>query len=222
MKKSLLFIAIIGLLWSCSSVLDEKYTQNPSDEVVEQIKEKLTPDEMEIFAESVVRLHFSDENLQEMTYGEILEKGKEWEAEQEKIKIEEEEEEEKAIQEETERIEKLSKFVKVNCSEKYFEEYEGEYYLTYILDIQNNSDQAIKAFKGDVVFTDLYDEVLTILELEYEDGVINSGEEVIYEFSTGYDEYDDDDVKIGNKELENLKVSWEPSAIIFKDGSIIE
>jgi hypothetical protein len=169
----------------------------------------------------MIRLKFQDQKLEEMSYAQILEDGKKWKAEQEKIKTEQKTLASKALKIENEKIIRLSESVLVSCFSKSFTKYDYEEYITYKFVIQNKSDKQIRAVKGSITFTNLFDETIKSLNLVY-DQPIDSGIEVTYNAQTDYNQFTDSDKALKNKDLKDLKVIWKPEKIIFEDGSTLE
>lgn len=221
MKKILLFISLIGLLWSCSSPLDRKFSEETSEKDIKEIKSELDSTELMLLAGSMIRLQMTGEKLEEMTYREILDNGKEWKAEQEKIEAEQKALAEKAKKEEEARIKKLTESVLVSCYSKSFAEYDYQEYITYKFVIQNKSDKGIRAVKGSISFTNLFDDEIKSLSFVY-DQPIAAGKEVTWNAQTDYNQFMDDDVALKNKDLKDLKVVWKPEKVIFEDGTTLE
>ncbi len=221
MKKTLLFISLIGLLWSCSSPLERKFSEETSEKDIKEIKSELDSTELMLLAGSMIRLQMTGEKLEEMTYREILDNGKEWKAEQEKIEAEQKALAEKAKKEEEARIKKLTESVLVSCYSKSFAEYDYQEYITYKFVIQNKSDKGIRAVKGSISFTNLFDDEIKSLSFVY-DQPIAAGKEVTWNAQTDYNQFMDDDVALKNKDLKDLKVVWKPEKVIFEDGTTLE
>ena len=162
-----------------------------------------------------------DKKLEEMTYAEILEDGKKWRAEQEKIEAEQKALAEKAAKDEAERIKKLTESVIVSCFEKGYSEVDYQDYITYKFVILNKSDKAIRAVKGGITFTNLFDEKIKSLSFVY-DKPIEAGEQVNWDATTEYNQFMSGDKTLKNKDLKDLKVVWNPEKILFEDGTTLE
>jgi len=221
MKKQLLLIGLAALLFSCSSPLDKKFNADTSMEDIQAIKGKIDSTDLKLLAGSMIRLQFQDKKLEEMTYGEILENGKTWKAEQDKIEAEQRALAEKAAKEEAERVKRLHEAVMVSCFEKGYAKVDYQKYLTYKFVIQNKSDKIIRAVKGGITFTNLFDEEIKVLNFVY-DQPIPAGKQVSWDASTDYNQFLDGDQTLKNKELKDLKVVWKPEKIIFEDGTTLE
>ena len=221
MKKHLLLIGITLFLFSCSSPLEKKFNEETAKEDIKAIKSKIDSTELQLLAGSMMRLKFQDKKLEDMTYGEILEDGKKWKAEQEKIEAEQKALAEKAAKEEAERTKRLNEAVMVTCYEKGFTKYDYEDYITYKFVIKNKSDKKIRAVKGGITFNNLFDDKISSLNFVY-DQPIEAGKEITWNAQTDYNQFKDEDQALKNKDLKDLKVVWKPEKIIFDDGTTLE
>lgn len=221
MKKQLLLIGITAFLFSCSSPMDKKFNEETAKEDIAAIKSKLDSTDLQLLAGSMIRLKFQDKKLEEMTYAEILENGKKWKAEQEKVEAEQKALAEKAAKEEAERKKRLNEAVMVSCYEKGFTKYDYEDYITYKFVIKNKSEKQIRAVKGGITFTNLFDDKISSLNFVY-DQPIEAGKEVTWNATTDYNQFKDEDQALKNKELKDLKVIWKPEKIIFENGTTLE
>jgi hypothetical protein len=221
MRKGILLIGIVTLLISCSSPIDKKFNEKTAKEDIEAIKEKIDTTEFQLLAGSMMRLKFKGEKIEEMTYSEILENGKNWKIEQEKIEAEQKALAEKAAREEAEKFKRLNEAVVVSCFEKGYTKYDYEDYITYKFVIKNKSDKKIRAVKGGITFTNLFDDEISSLNFVY-DKPIEAGKEVNWNATTDYNQFKDEDKALKNKDLKDLKVIWKPEKIIFEDGTTLE
>lgn len=221
MKKQILFLLLATWLFSCSSPMDKKFNEETAEEDIKAVKSELDSTEMKLLAGSMIRLKFQDKKLEDMTYSEILENGKKWKAEQEKIEAEQKALAEKAAKEEAERIQKLNQSVMVSCFEKGYAEYDYEKFITYKFVIKNKSEKNIRAVKGGITFTNLFDDEISSLNFVY-DQSIEAGKEITWNATTDYNQFKDDDQALKNKDLKDLKVVWKPEKIIFEDGTTLE
>lgn len=221
MKKLLLLSLTCAFLFSCESPLNKKFNETTAKEDMAAIKKELDSAEIMLLAGTMFRLKMQDKNLEGMTYGEMLEKGKTWKDKKLKREALQEMLAKKAAKEEAERMQRLQKAVVVTCFEKSFLEYDYEEFITYKFVIQNKSEKNIRAIKGEISFTNLFDEEISTLSFVYDDPVA-AGKKVIWNATTDYNQFMDDDQTLKNKDLEDLKVVWKPKKIIFEDGSVLE
>lgn len=221
MKKQILLLVLASLLYSCSSPMDKKFNEKTAEEDIKAVVSEIDSSEMRLLVGSMMRLKLQDENIEEMTYDDILKKGKEWKAQQEKIEAEQKALAEKAAKKEAERIKKLREAVIVSCFEKGFSERDFQDYITYKFVIQNKSNKSIRAVKGALTFNNLFDDEIKSINFVY-DQPIPAGKEVTWNATTDYNQFLDDDQTLKNKDLKDLKVVWEPEKVIFENGETLE
>lgn len=218
----LLFIFLsITVLISCSSPMKKKYNEETVEEDIIAIRSEIDSTKFELLGGSIMRLKMQDKKLEEMTYAEILKEGEKWKAEKERKEAEQKALAKKAAKEEAERMKKLTEAVTVSCFEKGFSEYNYEEYITYKFVIKNKSDKNIRAVKGGITFTNLFDDEISSLNFVY-DQPIEAGKEITWNAQTDYNQFKDDDKTLRNKDLKDLKVVWKPEKIIFEDGTSLE
>jgi len=220
MKKALIIFSSI-LMVACSSPLDKKYSEDTFEEDAKELRNELDSTEAKLLLGSIFRLTLQQEDLSKMTYGEILENGKAWKTEQDRIEAEQKALQEKAAREEAERVARLQNAVMVTCFKKGYTEVDYQDYITYGFAIQNKSEQDIRAVKGEIMFTDLFDDEIKTLSFTY-DQPIKAGATANWNATTDYNQFMDDDVRLKNKELKDLKIVWKPIKVIFQDGSTLE
>lgn len=220
MKKALIILSSI-LVVACSSPLDKKYSEDTIKEDAKELRSELDSSDVNLLMGSIFRLTMQQEDLTKMTYGEILENGKAWKAEQDRIEAEQKALQEKAAREEAERVARLQNAVMVTCFKKGYTEVNYQDYITYGFAIQNKSEQDIRAVKGEIMFTDLFEDEIKTLSFTY-DQPIRAGATANWNATTDYNQFMDDDVRLKNKELKDLKIVWKPIKVIFQDGSTLE
>jgi hypothetical protein len=220
MKKALLLISSI-LMLACSSSLDRMYSEKTIQEDAKELQNELDSSEVKLLMGSIFRLTFAQKDLSKMTYGEILEDGKAWKAEQDLKEAEQKALQEKAASEEAERITRLQNTVVVTCFKKGYAELDYEDYITYAFAIRNKSKKDIRAIKGEIMFTDLFDDEIKSIEFTY-DQPIKAGTTVNWNATTEYNQFMDDDVRLKSKDLKDLKIVWKPIKVIYKDGTTLE
>lgn len=220
MKKALIIFSSI-LMVACSSPLDKKYSDDTFEDDAKELRNALDSTEAKLLLGSIFRLTMQQEDLSKMTYGEILENGKAWKAEQERIEAEQKALQEKAAREEAERVARLQNAVMVTCFKKGYTEIDYQDYITYGFAIQNKSEQDIRAVKGEIMFTDLFDDEIKTLSFTY-DQPIKAGATSNWNATTDYNQFRDEDVRLRNKNLEDLKIVWKPIKVIFQDGTTLE
>lgn len=222
MKKLILIMGMTALMFSCSSPLDMKVNKDTMKEDMVQVRSVIDSTELNLIFGSMVRseLHLT-KDMEEMTYRELLENGKDWKAKQDKVEAEQKVLADEAVADEAIRVEKLSNAVMVSCFEKGYTEHNYKNYITYKFAINNKSNKTIRAFKGNIAFNNIFGDNIKTISIMY-DQPIERGETVNWAATTDYNQFMDDDIELNNKELKDLKVVWSPSQIMFEDGTTLE
>lgn len=219
--KRLLFSVIVVLFASCSSPLDKPYKEETLQEDVLNLKNTLSEEEVSMITGLITLKAFGGKKIIGKTYGDLLQEAKEMKAEMEKKKKEEEALAEQAKKDELDRIKRLGEVLTASMYDKGYYEYKYRDYLTYKFAFQNKSGKDIKAIKGSMVISDLFDEKIKEIGITYDDG-IPADSTINYSAQTSYNSFNDSDVTFKNKQMEDLKMLWKPEKVIFSDGSIIE
>ncbi|WP_111682823.1 hypothetical protein [Winogradskyella tangerina] len=216
MKKLFYGITIFFFIFSCSSPLDRKYNEETFENDAKEIKESgnLSEQDALIMAGWIMKSKLNGGNLEGMTYGEILKEAKDYKKEQEvlaeKVKLEEED-----------KRHRLGQALIVAMYDKGYEEYNYQDYLTYSLAFENKTEKDIRAFKGSISIQDLFDSEIKSINLTIDDP-IKAGSTFKGTYTTDYNQFRDEDVRLKNKDIADLKVVWIPQKIIFSDGSTLE
>jgi Protein of unknown function (DUF2939) len=142
-------------------------------------------------------------------------------AEDEKIKKDEEKKQKE--EEEKQKYEKLRSVISVQAVEKTFvpSNYQKGIYDDFIVikfNYTNHSDKKVKGFQGKIQFLDMFGNEITSNGLKYEQE-INAGETKEYLASKSYNQFMDEDKKLKDADLSNIKYEWFPSMIIYEDGT---
>jgi hypothetical protein len=83
---------------------------------------------------------------------------------------------------------------------------------------ENTSGKDIRAFRGKLRFTDLFGREIYQSGLTISDP-IKAGVKATWTGTIKYNQFEDDDVKFKNTDLQDMKVEWLPSSVIFADGT---
>ncbi len=220
--KNLVFILFsISILYSCSSPLDKKYDEKNFEKVLTVLRNNKDTATAMLIVGTVIREGMEGKKIEGKTYREILEDGKKWKAEQDKIEAEQKALAEKAKKDEEDRIKRLNGIAIVTCFEKGYIEYDYQKYITLKFAIQNKSDKEIRAIKGSIKFTNLFDDEIETVSFVYEKPIA-IGKQATWNGTYEYNEFRDKDVTFKSKDLKDMKMVWNPEKIIFVDGSTIE
>lgn len=216
MKNITITSVVCLLLLSCSSPLNKKYNEETLSEDAKEIKEKggLTEEDAQTLAGWIVRAKLNDKKLDNKTYREILMEAKDYKNEQDLLA-------KKAKLEEEEKKQRLGATLTVAMYDKGYQEYDYQKFLTYSLAFENKSQKDIRAFKGSLTINDLFDSEIKSINLTI-DEPIAAGEIHRGTYTSDYNRFMDEDTRLRNKEMDDLKIVWIPEKIIFEDGTTLE
>lgn len=221
MQRIIYLIAIAIAVFSCNSPLDKKYNEKTLDEDAQAIRDQIDTTETAILLGTVLRYKFQGKKLEEKTYGELLEEGRKFKEEQDKIEAEQKALAEKAKKEEEEKARRLNESLTVTVFNKGFVELDYEEYITFQFAFQNKTEKDILAFTGIMIFNDLFDVEISKLSITYDNGV-KANSTVNWRATTDYNQFRDSDKTLRYKELNKIKLVWKPEKIIFNDGTSLE
>jgi len=231
MKKIIFTLAVMGFVFaltSCNNPLNKKYSEDNLEKDAREIFEskKVDSTDMAYMGMYIVRAKMSGEQLDGKTYNDILKKAKELRKKNEKEDAEAKALAEKTAKAEEEKRQTFAKILTVALYDKGF--YKGDFekgefgdYLTYKVAYENKSDKDIRAVKGSLLITDLFDTEIKTINL-VEDKGIPAGKTVMKVYTTDYNQFEDEDTRLRSKRMEDIKVVWTPEKIIFADGSTLE
>jgi len=223
-----IMICLLVFITGCGNpTKNVKITEKNKDTVFEQIKNSkdLTADEVRMFMAYVLRSTitsaFSGEkklSYEGKTIGEII--NEELKLEKEKNKLAEE-----ARKEDEALAKQLSSTVLVEVYKKGFipaEYSSGSYddYISLSLAIQNICPKEIRAFKGKLVVKDLFGTLIKNYVFD-SDKKLKPNQKMRGTFYWSCNKFNDDDEKIKATSLDSLKITWQPIAIIYSDGTKI-
>jgi hypothetical protein len=92
--------------------------------------------------------------------------------------------------------------------------------ITIKLAYQNTPDKDVRAFTGQLKFTDLFDVEIYSSRITIENP-IKAGDKATWTGSIEYNQFNDAEQRLAAAQLSNMKVVWLPQSIIFADGSKI-
>jgi hypothetical protein len=98
--------------------------------------------------------------------------------------------------------------------------FEGDFsdQITMNFKFTNNTDKDIKGVDGVITFYDIFDNEIKKLNISYDKGITVDTPKT-WEAGFDYNQFMDEDIKLKNTDLENLKYKWKINTIVFDDGS---
>jgi hypothetical protein len=230
MKRIILGLSIICLLFSvvgCGNrTKNIRITEQNKETVFQQIKDSkdLTAGELRMLMVYVMRDSMSSAFTGGKpayigkTIGEIINEQEKTEKDSQKMVEEAQKEEEKLAQQ-------LSSTLAVAVYKKGYvpaDYSSGSYddYISLSLTINNLGAKEIRAFKGKLSIKDLFGSLISNYAFDY-DKKLKPGQNIRMTSFWKCNRFVDADNKVRETNLENLKITWFPEAIIFSDGTRI-
>ncbi len=218
MKKALttLVFATIIALTSCNNPLNKKYSDKTFEQDAKEIgdSKKLSPNEAEMLAGYIMLSKLGGKDIEGKTYGEILQAAKDYKSEQEQLAA-------KAKKEEEDKRARLGAALTVAMYDKGYSKEDYQEYLQYAIAFENKTDKAIRAVKGSLTITDLFDTEIKSINIVMDNEI---PAKATYKdiFTTEYNQFEDSDTRLSGKEMKDIKTIWTPEKIIFEDGTTLE
>ena len=218
MKKTITLIALVAamILTSCNNPLNRKYSESTLEQDVKAIAEskKLNNDESNMLAGYILLSKFGGKSLEGKSYSEILQSAKDYKSELEQLAA-------KAKKEEDEKRAKLSAVLTVAMYNKGFLKSDYQEYIEYGIAFENKTNKDIRAVKGHLKITDLFDTEIKLINI-VEDNAIPAHQTFKNTYTTEYNEFMDEDSRLKSKEMKDIKAIWTTEKIIFADGTTLE
>jgi hypothetical protein len=234
--KRMFLIPLLGavMLNGCSkSIKETMVTEENKDKIFEQIKDSkgLTVEEVGHLQGYMMRHALKDAFSggkpsipTGKTIGQMIEEQKQFVADA-KVREEEDKRRREAARAEAERQRKqLLNALAVTVYDKGYTTYEfnGEIDdMTFKFVFQNKTKKDIKGFKGAMVCKDMFGEVIKRLGVE-ESETLPAGKSKRTELVYGYNQFMNEDAKLVQAKISDLKTEWEPKTILFTDGTSLE
>ena len=90
--------------------------------------------------------------------------------------------------------------------------------IAITLAFQNKTAKPVLGIKGTAIFSDIFGDVIQRLNVAY-DHTIPAGASQTWDGAADYNEFDSDDVKLRQTPMEKLHFTFEPSMVLFADGT---
>ena len=167
----------------------------------------------------------NETNVVGKTVAQVIQEERQLEEKQKKEQVEQNRLAEEAAAKEQARAAELRKAVNLSVYDKSFQAAdptEGSYqdYIVIRCAYENTSGKNIRAFKGKLHFTDLFGGEIYQSGLTISDP-IEAGQKATWAGTIKYNQFLDNDVRLKNAALRDMKAEWLPSSIIFTDGTRI-
>lgn len=90
--------------------------------------------------------------------------------------------------------------------------------VTMNLKFINRTNKDIRGVEGTVTYYDIFGNKIKAVGISYDKGIPKNGFKV-WESGVEYNQFSDEDVKLKDTELKDLKYKWETSTIVYADGT---
>lgn len=233
MKTLIVLSCSLCLLVGCSGIKSMKVTENNLEQVSADVKKaasegKISSEELAAFegytALAKLRMVLANEDLLSgKTVGQIIDDANAFKKEFLGGTAKDEEKARAESEKQMMRAAELAKYVKVSVYDK---EFEPSDYMSHRMHdgvsisckISNPSDKNLRAFRGVLVVSDLFDREIKKIEISSEDP-LGAGEDADLSWVVDINQFNSDDMKLKNTDFANLKIAWFPLEIIFADGT---
>jgi len=227
MKSRLFGVCCLLLLVACGSVKDLRFTKDNTENVMEKVRKSrdLTGEEVQLLLAATMRNAFEQGTFEGKTVGQVIKEQRKLTQDAEAREKEEERLADEAKKREDSLAAVLLEYLTVAVYDKGFHQadiYSGEYqdYISTKFAFENRGQRDIRAFRGTVVFRDLFGKEIYSTGLAYDEG-IKAGQKKNWAGTIKYNQFEDGLVRLRSKDLPNLKVEWKPKTILFADGSAL-
>lgn len=218
MRKTILLLALLLVLVSCTSPLDKKYSNETLETDAKEIKESgdLEDDDAELLAGWIMKSKLQGKNLSDKTYREIIDEAKIFKTEQEELAA-------KAKKETEDKKNKMQEAIVVSLFDKGFAKADYQDYNSFSYILKNKSSKDIKAFKFSFnIYDALGDELGDGYSISSTDKTVPAGEEFKTTIYYNYNQFTNDDIKIKNAKFEDLTFDIQVQKIVYTDGTTLE
>jgi hypothetical protein len=208
-----------------------RITDTNKDQIVEKIKDLkgLTVDESRLLFAFLLRHNIASQfgqtppSLVGKTVGDLISEQRTFETEAKKRDDEQARLAAEAKSKEEARSAELRKAINLSVFQKSFigsDPMAGRFadYITIKCAYQNISKKDIRAFTGQIRFTDLFNKLIFESGLTISDP-IKAGQKATWTGTIDYNQFADSHKSLRNASLENMKVVWLPKSIIYADGT---
>jgi hypothetical protein len=201
---------------SCNNPLNKTYHSSTYLDDITEIREsnKVSYDDIEILTKYITLSKLAGNAPEGKTYEEILNKIKD-------IRQANTDQDNRLQIDKDARRERLSSYLTVNLSEKFFSRVKNKDCFIYSVTFNNLSPRNIQMVIGSISLNDLLDREVKTIQIVL-DEKISPHSFLKKSYTAEYDHNNVNDQRNRSKELIDLRVVWNPLKIIFEDGTVAE
>ncbi|MGB3588707.1 MAG: hypothetical protein WBA23_19320 [Tunicatimonas sp.] len=118
------------------------------------------------------------------------------------------------------KLNEMKRAVIVAVMDKFYADAQNQEDFTYKFVFHNRSNRNISSFNGQVVFNDAEGELVKVLPLTY-DRPLGIGERAVFHIIEDSASSGGESEALISADLSDLSIEWQPSALLFKDGSTL-
>ena len=224
-KLLIAFLALIAFS-GCSSVKSETFSSANHDQVMQDIgKSNMDSTDKGKIISAVARNAFGNYSLDGKSVSQIIDEQTKYQAEEAAREVAQKEAQRAAEAKRLAVITELKHSIELFPLEKTFvkADYESGSYSDSIkvkFKIINHSKKDIREFKGIVHWANQFGDVIESSSIDFTN-VLPASYVALSDMAVSYNQFSEDDQKLVQTALSNLKVTWEPTAVSFTDGSSI-
>ena len=218
MKSRLIIPTLFFLLIfsSCNTAMDKTYSSTTYVNDIAAIREsnEVPEEDVELLTKYIALNKIAGNSLEGRTYKDILEQVK-------SIKQTNNDKNEQEQMAKEAMRDRMSAYLSVSLSGKDFIKINNKDCFNYTVAFRNLSTKNIKMVVGGISLNDLLDREIKNIEIIL-DEQLHAGETLKEVYTVSYANSNENDKRIRSKELVDLRIVWNPSKIIFEDGTIAE
>ena len=225
-----LVVLFAALLIGCSEDPRQVIiTEQNKDSFIDDIGDLkgLTVGEAQLLVKSQLRSKLSgalagsnDDSIVGLTVGELIERERQFQADQEAEQAKQEKLAAEAKAKEEAIAAELRKTIQLSVFKKTFRDGDYSDYIIISCAYENASTKDVRAFRGILGFTDLFDSHIYKTRLTISDPV-KAGKKGTWVGQIDYNQFVEAEQALRSTDLEDMKVNWLPSSVIFADGTQI-
>lgn len=206
---------MLPFLYSCTAwPLDRLYNPDTFTEDMKDVRKNISLDDSIIIMDNIMRLSVLGEDIEQMTYRQIMEDGKDRKKSREKAK----EEARKHAKQNASYLEHMQNIAPISITSKAYDiEFTPPVFVMNLV-LTNKSEKTITGIKGTMDFEDILGNPLAQFDINYKD-TLEDAYKMEFQVACPVDIDDPKIFALIEKELDNLQVIWTPEVIIFEDGS---
>ena len=220
---SIVIFASMILVASCApDPMEYRITEANQNSFMEELKDsEMTTEQVRLLIAAQMRSAFDDDfSLVGKTIGEVISDERILQAERAARKAEEERLAEEALLKAEAISAEMREAITLTVYDKGFQEGRFDDSITFQIAYENKSDMDIRAYTGNIRFEDLFGREIQEIRLTIDDPIA-VGAKATWSGGVDYNQFDDDDQKLRNTDMEDMRIEWLPATILFSNGTVL-